>query len=643
MPTPAAHSTPSISADVEPIAKAKGGFVLPSKDHFLERAYLFELLRRERQTMEGIPEGTKENEFYIINNATNMHRRKNNLCCLYADDCGAWTRGATNLVLFICDDDKMIEVITKNSLYGIPFEMRVKGGRHSRKRVFTPLSKQPLPHEIIHLHRAYAKHKHDESYRRRISWMDDKPVAVVEYLGTFPRFGPLERSQQPKKRSRRKKRVKLEGIKGNVPAQTTSKAKRNRAATKANVGGVHPKKKIEIGRGALERQKTKTLAAANLADRTETLQNMAQTNEFVQEVHISKDKGPCIILYTADQMEDVRRFCCAPPDAQTTVLGVDRTFTLGDLHVTMTVFKNLAVTRRDNNEHPIFPGPLFLHAKTDYLAYHSFFSHISARLRGTPSQPIFGTDDEVALKQAIQTSFPQSSAISCTRHLQQNVDEHLRDNIGVSEADRSAIIASIFGPDGITRAADQTTFEFLLQTTIVTYKAIAPSFDDYFTSTVIPLLRTNFATTMSSRCSPPLVNWTNAKCESMNAVKRCTNWKAKPLDDLVSKLYGVIKTHYQVVKRALVGEGAYVLCPQFAGFAMPANAWNRLPHRRRDDHYNRFQKHTAKITPEAIAATASNGEKKQEQMKRKRRTKTIGMPKKVKVEMVMQASTDMAD
>ena len=169
------------------MVKARGGFVMPLKDSFLERLHLIELLTTEQQMTEGIPEGTKENEFYIINNAANLLRRKYNKFSLFVDDCGAWAGGPTNLTLFVWDDGILTRVTMKDSLYGTTCAKRVKGGRHV---VFTALSRQPLPHEVIHLHKAYAKHKRDESYRRRISWTDDKPVAVVEYLGKFPRFGP---------------------------------------------------------------------------------------------------------------------------------------------------------------------------------------------------------------------------------------------------------------------------------------------------------------------------------------------------------------------------------------------------------------------------------------------------------------------
>ena len=191
--TPAASPSPSdnasdVSADSEQLVKAKGGFALPIKDRFLERMHLFELLRLERETTEGIPEGVKENEFYLVNNAANLERRKNNKYSLFADDCGAWKGGPTNLALFVYDDDGiLIQVTMKDSLYGTRCAKRVPGGR---QMVFTPLSRQPLPHEVIRLHRAYAKHSLNKDYQRRITWMDDNTTAIVEYVGTFPRLGP---------------------------------------------------------------------------------------------------------------------------------------------------------------------------------------------------------------------------------------------------------------------------------------------------------------------------------------------------------------------------------------------------------------------------------------------------------------------
>ena len=385
--TSPSHNSSDISIDIEDVVKAEGGYDLPHKGYFLETSHVFELLRTEKQTTEEIPEGTKENQFYLINNVANLQRLKNKQKSRFWDDCGAWTCGPTTNRMFICDDNTRTEVTRKDSLYGITHKKQEKG---KRQAIFTPLTKQPLPDEVIHLHRAYAKHSLNKEYRRRISWRDDKTIAVAEYLGTFPGFAPHggNRSERPRKYIRTKPLI-LDHVKHEALTQTPSEVMQKRVEMDAEVGGLQSKNQIENARyrGKRQHQETST-NKANFADHILTLMNSTQTNEFVRDIHISNDKVPCVILYTDDQIQDIKRFCCSAPQTQTTVLGFDKTFNLGDIHVTLAVFKNLAITRCDSNEHPILPGPLFLHGNSDYLTYLNFFSHLSGRLQGTPSQPM---------------------------------------------------------------------------------------------------------------------------------------------------------------------------------------------------------------------------------------------------------------
>ena len=64
----------------------------------------------------------------------------------------------------------------------------------------------------------------------------------------------------------------------------------------------------------------------NFADHIMSVENMLHTNPFVQLVLQAKEKVPCIILYTEEQLQDIRRFCCSSPHGQTTVLGFAKTW-----------------------------------------------------------------------------------------------------------------------------------------------------------------------------------------------------------------------------------------------------------------------------------------------------------------------------
>ena len=67
-----------------------------------------------------------------------------------------------------------------------------------------------------------------------------------------------------------------------------------------------------------------------------------------------------------------------------TVIRVDKTFNLSQLHVTITAFKNLPVYEKVPGEHPIMLGPIFLHGNSDFDTFLLFFSHLydACRQRG---------------------------------------------------------------------------------------------------------------------------------------------------------------------------------------------------------------------------------------------------------------------
>ena len=531
----------------------------------------------------------------------------------------------------------MRPVICINSVYGKICHKRIKGGR--RQRIFTPLEKQPDPSDVIALHRAYAKHAQSPNYQRKISWNDDREAAIVEYIWRYPGRAFHEGRQHSREREYVvTKPTTTENRNKDVLEQTPTDVMQTRRDEEPEVGGLQSEEQVDNVGYRTERQQQQTQTyKGNLADHVLTIPNMTHGREFVRAVQTTKDKVPCIILYTDDQIEDVKRFCCSAPSARTTVLGVDKTFMLaGDLHVTLVVFKNLAVKRRDTHEHPTFAGPLFLHGNSDYQTYLSFFSHLAGKLRETTSQPIVGTCDEIAMRLAAKTAFPDSSPLSCTRQLEQNVEEHLRDEIGISHIDRCAIQSSIFGPVGVTAAVDEIIFNSRLDATTAVYTETAPAFDGYFKDRVAPLLRSNFATFISSQSTPPLTNWTNGSCENMNAIlKQATDWQSQPLSDLVLRLYDAVRSQYQEVRRALTGKGDYALCRQFAKFGIPLQDWTTLTQPRRDKHYKKFREQAAKITSKTTDCTltvaSADGGKKSGQVKRKRASMSKSVAKRTRV------------
>ncbi|GFR64476.1 hypothetical protein ElyMa_005508600 [Elysia marginata] len=108
-----------------------------------------------------------------------------------------------------------------------------------------------------------------------------------------------------------------------------------------------------------------------------------------------------IVLFTTQQIRDIWRFCCSSPPGEGTVLGVDKTFNLGQLHVTHTVFKHLGIVRPTTNTHPIFIGPTLIHGNSDRKTYSTFFNFIKQEFEDAPKDPVIGSDEEMAIRIAV--------------------------------------------------------------------------------------------------------------------------------------------------------------------------------------------------------------------------------------------------
>lgn len=57
-------------------------------------------------------------------------------------------------------------------------------------------------------------------------------------------------------------------------------------------------------------------------------------HEFVRSIIHSNGKTPCIVLYTDDQLHDIKTLCCQGHS----ILGIDKTFNLCDMHVTVSCY-----------------------------------------------------------------------------------------------------------------------------------------------------------------------------------------------------------------------------------------------------------------------------------------------------------------
>ena len=117
----------------------------------------------------------------------------------------------------------------------------------------------------------------------------------------------------------------------------------------------------------------------------------------VRSVIRTSGKSLFTILYNDEQMADIKSLCCAG----CTILEVDKTLNLWDMHVTVTCFKQLSVTKILLDNSPVFIGPVFLTIILILKVTVSFY-HLKMKLVDTDlSKLVKGTDEEAAIVKAI--------------------------------------------------------------------------------------------------------------------------------------------------------------------------------------------------------------------------------------------------
>ena len=109
---------------------------------------------------------------------------------------------------------------------------------------------------------------------------------------------------------------------------------------KSEIGGPRERKQLQNAKYNEKKKRDNEIEnggyKANFADQVQILTNMVKTDSsFVRCVKINSNKVPVCILYSDEQIQDVKRFCCQWPLADSAVFGFDKTFNLADCHLTI--------------------------------------------------------------------------------------------------------------------------------------------------------------------------------------------------------------------------------------------------------------------------------------------------------------------
>ncbi|KAK3095171.1 hypothetical protein FSP39_011012 [Pinctada imbricata] len=594
---------------------------------FLQACQVLEVLGDDSSViLPRVPPGNKENEYFLVDNSKNISRRETGEKSVFWDDCGAWNgkNGSSPITYFIKIQGKIISIVKREGV--LCFEKQI-----NKKRTFTPLDPQPV--DVIILHRSYSTLKRDPNYRRRVSWLEGKDRALVEYIGKFP---GRENHGNRKNGSRDYIRTPAEVL------QKIGQMSKNRNPANVfdemlnmNESDMGVPRDIQQIRNKKCNEKKKDANidcnTNNFADNIQQLQAMVLTNPFVHQVINCKSKVPSVVCYFPDQLTDIRRFCARDGG---TVLGFDKTFNLSDIHVTVSVFKYLAVRRLDTDDHPIFFGPVFFHGNSHASIYHQFFSELSRHFTAEEQKHlILGSDDEKGMRCAMKSSFPFSTSFVCTRHLKQNINDYLTNSIGIEKSARLQILSEIFGESGIATERCEEVIKHRYAKLLASNDLTNTKFDEYSGKRILPILLENCS--LSEGVRKQESKWTNNNCESANfLLKIKTEWKQLKLVDLIREVQNMVLARYREVRYALTGRGRLYLDGNFRHRRISFDSWCQKSPDERDKLFNNFLKDKGRLPGYStstdgkltVQTTPSKG-KKPNQVKRKRAEKSKSVKK----------------
>lgn len=150
---------------------------------------------------------------------------------------------------------------------------------------------------------------------------------------------------------------------------------------------------------------------------------MVPYDTYVQSVTVTHDRVPCVILANSRQIGDIKAFCT--DRANGSVLAFDKTYNLGHMYVSVTVYSNMALKRKASDTFPSFIGPNFIHRNSYFDIFAVFMANLSGALAGCNFRQLpLGSYAEAALRKSMAHFFPEAALIACTRHLKENLSRN---------------------------------------------------------------------------------------------------------------------------------------------------------------------------------------------------------------------------
>ena len=157
------EETSKVGEDTETHDKTRvssAGKALPS-NNFLPVDIVIDLLTGDtsQKVHASVPLGTKENQWFLVENSDNIKRRKVEQKSQYWDDCGAWgnkTKASTPSTVYIRQNGHAMHVVKKEVIY---CQEKQSDGR----KIYKAVKPQPASKDVFTHRRNYCRHAHSNS------------------------------------------------------------------------------------------------------------------------------------------------------------------------------------------------------------------------------------------------------------------------------------------------------------------------------------------------------------------------------------------------------------------------------------------------------------------------------------------------
>ena len=612
---------------------------------FLTTGRLIEALTHD-DCLDVVPDGLKNNCYFVIKNIENSERIIKNLPSLFPDDMGVWLSktGASPRSYFVQIGNKMTSVQKNQGQFCFK-------RRKQNKIIYIPISANSSEENIVELRRYYATSKGNPHYKKRISYFTklsshcniDEGVlskAIVEYKGEFTEYSQhgntksIDESDEENTGSKfiRTRPATLQAIKQH-PCIDAKKIYRELQDPASLSTSARDLKQVT---NHLYLRKSACINY-NLSDNIlEVANRIHDKPQFVRAVLLD-DHAPTIVLWTDITFNLMKNVCLK--EGNDVILGIDRTFNMAELYVTAISYKHPHLLRKKTEDNPVLIGPILLHGNATQDVY-SFFLHKVAYKLGYERYDHLklGYDEEKAIRTSIRQQFPGCSNLLCTRHLKNNFNEFLQNKIGLPKKDRLIISNKVFSHVGLISSRSKTEFQKKideLKKTFSEYSSACAVFDEYFCG------QRGFVTSIWDGVVEPNIRfktgicWMNNNSESLNHVmKAAMNWKSQSLPELVDTLFNICRDQELDITKALYGSGSWKLTASMRHHTISPQSWNLMNDSEQQKKIASFVK--AK-TPKPNTISSLDGKlivnrslskgKKPNQQRRKRAEKTWSLPK----------------